>query len=108
MREVCEHEASPGDCEYLHVDSSEFAGGSGEVDEGEDSVMPLNYIWQYCVPPEYSQGEQFEHVAHLQKQSATGDGWIAFEWDDNEAIERAYSDPSQRTWTKNFDVKYVK
>ena len=61
MREVCEHEATPGDCEFFHLDSalSECGGVGGGGDGDDDRVVPLNYLWQYCVPTEFSQGEQF-------------------------------------------------
>ena len=110
LRGVC------GDyCEYgyVHVETKFDFDLFPDIDHRSFShlqnceCLPLNYLWQYRVPREVlSSTTGLEYILKLEEGSLTDDGWLSFEWDDVEAFEKLYIDPSQDNFILQGEIRY--
>ena len=81
-----------------------------EVSEGEGvperEPVLLNYFWQYRVPREWTSKTGFAYVSSLEADSLSADGWLAFDWSEEKALEKAFIDPSQDLIMFQIDARY--
>lgn len=117
LRGVCGLDES---CEYFHVetswDSALFpdeepseaaeAEAEGEGGGAEREPVLLNYFWQYRVPREWTSKPGFEAATALEDESLTADGWLSFDWSEEEALEKAFIDPSQDSLMLQVEKRY--
>ena len=95
LRGVCDNS-----CEYFHVetpfDFALFPDVKPKTSPHLQDSVPLNYFWQYRVPREVlASTTGIEYILKLEEGSLTDDGWLSFEWAVEEALEKAFIDPSQ-------------
>jgi hypothetical protein len=62
-----------------------------------EALNNLSYFWQYRVPREVlfsTPGLNVTSILELEEDSLTHDEWLSFELTEQEALEKAFSDPS--------------
>ena len=70
------------DCIYFHVVVRRSQ---------REQFMPAKYFWQYLVPEEFTNGNEYSYVRNeIQHSSSTHDGWLDLYCPESDQIERSY------------------
>ena len=108
LRGVCGNNCEYG---YFHVEIKFDVALFPDIDPSSPHLqdcksVPLNYLWQYRVPREVlSSTTGLEYILKREEVSLTDDGWLSFEWNEGEALEKAFVDPSQESFIIQGEIR---
>lgn len=99
-------------CELFHIETMFVPELDSDVDSNachspdDRKNSPVNYYWQFRVPPEWSSQPGFEYIPNLEIESITSDLWLSFDCTEEEALEKAFVEPSNDSFIFQVDLRY--
>ena len=114
---LCEYANEPSSCAYHHVEVP-LVEDLEQPQPGTEGPhirnAPVSFLWQYLPPSTVSASQacstspsSARNASSGASESATGDGWFAFEWHHCDEIETAFCKADNSSWKTTFSTEYL-